>query len=118
MVADYLHEQLHWYASAHRVAAWRANRRWRSLLGPVPRTSGGGSRTRHSTRLHLIVNWLEYEALAATIGRERATTTITAKADGPVYPWVYRQVLDRGADIRAVLDRARILDGITLPGPS
>ena len=110
VLSDYLHEQLHWFVAQHRAEARRADRRWRELFGKVPRREDGGARTRRSTRLHLTVNWLEYEALAAVVGRDSATETITAKADGRIYPWVYRQVLDHHARIGDVLREAGLPD--------
>lgn len=105
-LADYLHEQLHWFAVQHKAQTRRADRVWRTKFGPVPRAKGGGAKTRRSTRLHLTVNWFEFAALVDVIGRERATAVIEAKAAGHVYPWVYRKVLDEHDAIAAVLREA------------
>lgn len=113
VLADFLHEQLHWFVAEHRPEARRAARQWREMFGALPRRRHGGARTRRSTRLHLTVNWLEYEALACVLGRTRATETIAAKADGKIYPWVYRQVLDRHRPIGHVLREVGLTE--TLP---
>jgi hypothetical protein len=105
VIADYLHEQLHWYVAGQRGAARRATREWRSLYGRAPRKRLGGARTRRSTLLHVTVNWLEVEALKQVLGPERALRILDAKAAGSVYPWVYQKVRDDGARIRAVLER-------------
>ncbi|MEY2419843.1 MAG: hypothetical protein QOG90_2523 [Actinomycetota bacterium] len=104
-LADYLHEQLHWYVSQHRRAARDADKAWRKTFGAVPRAAGGGAKTRRSTRLHLTVNWLEFEALSEVVGRDAATDVLHEKANGRIYPWVYRQVVDRYDEIGAVLNR-------------
>lgn len=105
-LADYLHEQLHWWVASHRRATRQANARWRREFGKVPRAAEGGAKTRRSTLLHLTVNWLERAALVDVIGEERARAVIEAKAGGAIYPWVYRQVLDRdeviGSELRRV----------------
>lgn len=95
-LADYLHEQLHWFVSSKRRASRATNRDWRRQFGRVPKQSGGGAKTRRSTLLHLTVNWLENEALSDVIGTERARAVLHAKVDGNVYPWVYRQVREQG----------------------
>ena len=68
VVADYLHEQLHWYAASRVSETRNANREWRLMYGRVPRTRGGGAKTRRSTMLHLTVNWLEIAALKEVLG--------------------------------------------------
>ncbi|MEY2468381.1 MAG: hypothetical protein QOF21_1079, partial [Actinomycetota bacterium] len=105
VVADYLHEQLHRYVSSMRAQSRAANRAWREMFGKVPRRRGGGASTRRSTLLHLTVNWLECEGLCTVLGIERASDVLDAKVDGPVYPWVYRQVRDNHEQLAAVLER-------------
>lgn len=105
VIADYLHEQLHWYVAGRRSEARQADREWRTLYGRVPRSRKGGARTRRSTLLHLTVNWLEIESLKQVLDAERASNILDAKAVGSIYPWVYQKVRDDGERIRAVLDR-------------
>ena len=110
MIAEVLHEQLHWYVASHRARAWRANREWRSMYGRVPRAGGGGARTRRSTLLHITVNWLEIEALTRVLGMARSSVVVDEKVDGRVYPWVYRTVRDDHSRIGEVLARVGLAD--------
>jgi hypothetical protein len=110
-LSDYLHEQLHWHVANHRRAARAADREWRRNLGRVPNQAGGGARTPRSTRLHHSGNWLELDALTEVVGAERARAVIQSKTQGRIYPWVYRQVLDRGAELARVLRAVGLVIG-------
>ncbi|MFM7303603.1 MAG: hypothetical protein ACKO4X_09805 [Alphaproteobacteria bacterium] len=94
LLANYLHEQMHWYVTwySHKhTDQWR--RVWAALEGryldpPIGR--GEGADTLASTHLHLIVNWLEIEALSSLIGREAARAHV---AQLHYYRWIYARVL-------------------------
>jgi len=94
LLANYLHEQMHWYVTwySHKhTDQWR--RVWAALEGrylapPIGR--GEGADTISSTHLHLVVNWLEIEALSSLIGREAARSHVTQLH---YYRWIYASVL-------------------------
>ncbi|MBM3588087.1 MAG: hypothetical protein FJX33_09835 [Alphaproteobacteria bacterium] len=94
MLAIYLHEQLHWYVtwySHKRSDQWRGV--WAALGGryPDPPIGGGeGADTLSLTHLHLMVNWLEIEALSSLIGREAARAHVTQLH---YCRWIYVSVL-------------------------
>ena len=94
LLANYLHEQMHWYVTwySHKhTDQWR--RVWAALEGryPDPPIGGGeGADTLASTHLHLIVNWLEIEALSSLIGGEAARAHV---AQLHYYRWIYASVL-------------------------
>ena len=71
------------------------------LGAAIPRATRGfpeGGEDEDSSRLHLIVNWLELEAVANTLDRMQA---VDAARNAPVYKSLYRIVLDDWA----VLDK-------------
>jgi len=94
LLANYLHEQMHWYVTwySHKhTDQWR--RVWAALEGHYPDPPvgrGEGADTLASTHLHLIVNWLEIEALSSLIGREAARAHV---AQLHYYRWIYARVL-------------------------
>ncbi|MFM7611398.1 MAG: hypothetical protein ACKO9A_21325 [Alphaproteobacteria bacterium] len=94
LLAVYLHEQMHWYVTwySHKhTDQWR--RVWAALEGRYPDPPigrGEGADTLASTHLHLIVNWLEIEALSSLIGREAARAHVTQLH---YYRWIYASVL-------------------------
>jgi hypothetical protein len=99
LLATYLHEQLHWYATwfAHAHArAWREL--MRALRARYPRAPVGqpdGGPDGFSTYLHLVVNWLEIETAGRFVGRRAVVRHVRAL---PYYRWIYAAVIrDRQA---------------------
>ena len=99
LLANYLHEQMHWYVTwySHKhTDQWRAV--WTVLeyrYSDPPIGRGEGADTLASTHLHLIVNWLEIEALSSLIGAEAAKEHV---ARLHYYRWIYAAVIqDRQA---------------------
>jgi hypothetical protein len=94
LLANYIHEQMHWYVTwyAHKhTDQWRAM--WAALERRYPDPPigrGEGADTLSSTHLHLIVNWLEIEALGSLIGAQAAKEHV---ATLHYYRWIYASVL-------------------------
>jgi hypothetical protein len=94
LLATYIHEQMHWYVTwyAHKhTDQWRAI--WAVLecrYPDPPIGRGEGADTLSSTHLHLIVNWLEIEALGSLIGAQAAKEHV---ATLHYYRWIYASVL-------------------------
>ncbi len=96
----YLHEQIHWGLGRREAENSRTIDEL-AILYPefhvgLPETAGDW----FSTYLHLVVNWLEIEAAAEFIGRERAEAE-ARKA--PVYSKIYQTVLADHDSIEALL---------------
>ena len=95
LLSMYLHEQMHWYVTWYSHA--RAPQ-WRSLLEQlrerypsVPAAEAGGGNDEFSTYLHLLVNWLEIEAVSQFIDRDRVLSHVRALH---FYRWIYQTVID------------------------
>jgi len=94
LLANYLHEQMHWYVTwySHKhTDQWRAV--WAALEQRYPDPPigrGEGADTLASTHLHLIVNWLEIEALSRLIGAEAARAHVVQLH---YYRWIYASVI-------------------------
>jgi hypothetical protein len=113
LLSTFLHEQLHWFLmgadEAHVVDAFAE---LQALFPEAPTVVPDGAGDTESTYLHLIVNYLEFAAMRAVVGADRARVAMEWWATDH-YRWIYRQVLDRGADVRDVALRyALIPDGI------
>lgn len=91
LLAVYLHEQFHWWVGDRRSALASALDELRATFPDVPVAGSEGARDEYSTYLHLVVNRLEYEAVRALIGEERARRTLSANRH---YTWIYATVLD------------------------
>lgn len=68
LLSTYLHEQMHWYVTwySHAFAPqWQELfRQLRARYPAVPVGGADGAQDEFSTYLHLIVNWLEIEAVS------------------------------------------------------
>jgi hypothetical protein len=64
----------------------------RPVWPTVPDASAGGAKSGHSTREHLLLCYLEHQALLGLVGPDRAGATLGRKTQDVVYPWVYSQV--------------------------
>ena len=91
-LAEFIHEQLHWFEEAHQDDRDRAVAETLLHYPTVPSARPEGAGDEASTRLHLIVCHLEHQALKALIGAAAARQTILALA-AHHYGWVYRTVL-------------------------
>jgi hypothetical protein len=91
----YLHEQMHWYVTWYshvRAPQWRKLlERLRERYPSVPAADAGGGNDEFSTYLHLLVNWLEIEAVSKFIDRDRVVGHVRALH---FYRWIYQAVTD------------------------
>ena len=92
ILCEYLHEQMHWYMErlgcAEEGSPLIAELKQRYPNAPVGFPEGGNDE--YSTYLHLPVNWLEIEAAAHFMPRERAEEIARNQHH---YRWMYRTVL-------------------------
>lgn len=113
VLASYLHEQIHWQLVAQRRQVRAARRDLKALFPTVPNRAGGGAKTRRSTYLHLLVNWLEVNALTQLAGDDVGESFLDVTVDGPVYGWVYRQVRDRRPELGKIITEHELLGPLT-----
>lgn len=101
-LSTFVHEQGHWYFTAHDAATNAAIAELDALFPQTPTFDEGGARDHQSTLLHFMVCTLEYDAMVTLIGTEQARKSIASR---DIYPWVYARILsaDDSARIRAVM---------------
>jgi hypothetical protein len=90
-----LHEQMHWYVTWYshaRAPQWRSLfEQLRERYPSVPAAEAGAGNDEFSTYLHLLVNWLEIEAVSQFIDRDRVLSHVRALG---FYRWIYQAVTD------------------------
>jgi hypothetical protein len=95
LLSMYLHEQMHWYVTWYshvRAPQWRKLlEQLRERYPSVPAVEAGDGNDEFSTYLHLLVNWLEIEAVGQFIDREGVLSHVRAL---PFYRWIYQTVID------------------------
>ncbi len=101
-MSTFVHEQGHWYFDFHDARTSAAIAELNSIFPQTPSPDEGGARDRQSTLLHLMVCTLEYDAMIALVGAEKANE-VTAHRD--IYEWIYARVLSAtdGPRIRAAM---------------
>lgn len=103
LLAMYVHEQLHWYLMAKRGAR-AAVEEIRQLYPSVPVGGTEGARDEYSTRLHLVLCYLEYQALVALLGPEEAYRVFNPD-NRKVYKFIHREVLNNAEAIAEIVRR-------------
>jgi hypothetical protein len=107
-LAEFVHEQLHWFEERH------ADRRDRAIVAThkpypvVPSLRPNGAGDESSTRLHIIVCWLELQALAQIVGPD-AARQVGRRLSRHHYRWVYRTVLRDSALIAELISAHKML---------
>ena len=107
LLSTFVHEQLHWFLTERKEQTDQAIGDLRKAFPNAPAGGRAGARDEYSTYLHLLVCFLEQDAVSHLLGELKAKQVMEFWATDH-YTWVYRQVLDRGPEIASVL-RARQL---------
>ncbi len=105
LLSAYVHEQIHWFLSDNRDHTFKTIEEFKGIYQKVPVGGPDGARNEFSTYLHLIVNYLEYEAMKELIGEAKARELLAAKR---YYRWIYKTVLDDGPRIREIVERNQL----------
>lgn len=108
LLSTFVHEQLHWFFSERREQTEQAIADLREACPDAPAGGTAGARDQYSTYLHLLVCYLERQGVSRVLGELKAMQVIEFWATDH-YTWVYRQVLDRGSDIAAILNARQLL---------
>ncbi|MEQ9398666.1 MAG: hypothetical protein RJQ04_05810 [Longimicrobiales bacterium] len=98
VLATFLHEQFHWLEDA-QPGFRAAMRAFADAYPDAPAGGPEGARDLESTYRHLVVNDLEYQALTALVGQDRAREIL---AGHRFYTWIYDRVLD-DPEVRRIL---------------
>ena len=104
LLATFLHEQIHWFAESRGDSLHNALTELEGLYPSVPVGFPEGARDRHSTYLHLVVNWLEFDALRMVIGLDRALAVIEHWCSDH-YTWIFQQVRDNDTALGDLVQR-------------
>ena len=108
LLSTFIHEQLHWFFTERPEATDLAIGDLRRLFPAVPVGGTVGARDERSTYLHLLVCYLEQQADIRLLG-ELKTKQVMEFWASDHYSWVYQTVLDRGREIRKILDDRKLI---------
>lgn len=117
-LSTFVHEQAHWFEAADEraSASRRAIEDLRAMYPNPPVPEEVGTRSDRSTYLHLMINWLELDAMAELVGEQNARAVLAEKGH---YEWIYERVLEDTDGIGRILARHDMLitpeRGLTVP---
>jgi hypothetical protein len=113
LLATYLHEQLPWWiANCPPTAVEEATKQLRCIWPAVPTAPPMGADDEDSTYLHLIVCFLEDEALRTVLG-DSAAGAVLGHWTRDNYTWIYECVLASHARLAEVVERAGLVPAVT-----
>jgi hypothetical protein len=92
LLSTFVHEQIHWHLVAKADPTRLAIGELMELYPSVPAGGREGARDAGSTYLHLIVNYLELQAMRELVGDQQANEVFEFWATDH-YTWIYRTVL-------------------------
>ena len=108
LLSTFLHEQAHWFVSAHQANARDAIRELRILFPVSPVGGLDGSDDEVGNYVHLIVIYLEDRADKQYLGELRAREVMSFWSNDH-YRWLYRAVLEHEREIGTILIRHDLL---------
>lgn len=108
LLATFLHEQIHWFLAglSNNDSLEAAFEELKEMYPEVPKPAEGGAANEESTYRHLVVNWLEFDAMESLVGQEKARQVIR---DKDYYEWIYAQVLADDVELGSLIRRHRLL---------
>jgi len=104
MLSEFIHEQIHWHEDARPVQREAAIKELRAAFPDLPGRPPEGARDSYSSYLHVIVCYLEFQAVKELLGDSRARAVFEYWA-GHHYKAIYRLVLDREKEVAAIVKR-------------
>ena len=104
LLSTYIHEQIHWFLDQHETQTRAAIDELKTVFKNVPVGFPEGARDENSTYLHLLVCFLEMEAISTLLSKERvaAVSTFWQKDH---YTWIYAQVESNNNAISTIIKK-------------
>ena len=108
LLATFLHEQLHWIVLEYQDALSHALQDIRELAPVLPTGFPEGADAEAASYLHVIINYLEWDALSELVGEARAHQVMLFWANDH-YKAIYDLVLRERAAIQVIVERHNLV---------
>jgi len=108
LLSTFVHEQLHWFIAARPDETEQAIADLRKLFPSVPAGGTAGARDEYSTYLHLLVCYLERQAVLRVLGELKTKQVVDFWATDH-YTWVYQTVISRSRDIGQIMRDRKLI---------
>jgi len=110
LLSTFVHENLHHFLTQHSEQTDAAKRELRKIFPKLPVGYPDGADSEDSGYLHLIVNYLEYQADKELLGDLRAFTVFQFWTVDH-YRWLYRRIFEDGYQIGPVVRKHGLFPG-------
>ncbi|MCA1558205.1 MAG: hypothetical protein LC731_06665 [Acidobacteria bacterium] len=108
LLSTFVHEQLHWYLGERPKETEAAYKELKSIFPKVPVGFPEGARDEESTYKHILVCYLEYQAVRGLLGELKSRQVMEFWATDH-YTWIYRTVLEREREIGSLMRKHKLL---------
>jgi hypothetical protein len=108
LLATFVHEQLHWYLGEKPKETEEAYKELRLMHPKVPVGFPEGGRDEESTYKHILVCYLEYQAMKGLLGELKARQVMDFWATDH-YTWIYKTVLEREREIGSLMRKHKLI---------
>jgi hypothetical protein len=107
LLAEFIHEQIHRITYEERLRRRNAAiEAFRSMYPDAPAEKPEGGPSKFVSYMHLVINWLELDAMTQLVGEETARRLA---AEEKHYTWINERILEDTQKIGAVLARHDLL---------
>ena len=104
LLATFVHEQLHWLVLEHQGSLRAAISEIRAFAPDIPVGFPRGADSKAASYLHVVVNYLEGEAMEEVLGSERARRVLDHWMRDH-YTGIYELVSNEAARLRTIIER-------------
>lgn len=107
LLSTFVHEQLHWYLGERRKETEEAYKELKAIFPKAPVGFPEGGNDEEWTYKHILVCYLEYQAIKELLGELRAKQVMEFWATDH-YTWIYRTVLEREREIGSLTRKHKL----------
>jgi len=107
LLSTFVHEQLHWYLVEKPKETEEAYKELKAIFPKVPVGFPEGANDEESTYIHILVCYLEYQAIKELLGELRARQVMEFWATDH-YTWIYKTVLEREREIGSLMRKSKL----------
>lgn len=108
LLSTFIHEQFHWYIGEKPKETEAAYKELKNLFPKVPVGYPEGGNDEDSTYYHILLCYLEYQAMREMLGELKARQIMDFWTNDH-YTWIYRTVLERGREINSLMRKHKLI---------
>lgn len=108
LLATFVHEQIHWYLGEKPKETEDSYNELKTMFPKVPVGYPEGGINEESTYKHILVCYLEYQAIKGLFGELKARQVIDFWATDH-YTWIYKTVLSQEQEIGTLMRKHKLI---------